>query len=220
VGCILLAPADESVGAHCAFRGATTDCGACLTARCGKQIDAACASQAVLSPMEQCAADGTDACAKIPASDVASCLTQSCAAVCYQKSGASQTSCTDSFLGPGLACSCQVSSAPNDLLCSPATYPRTRCCAPTAWPGPALSCDCKAVACVSTSDGCICNLTDNLDSVTAEECRGTHCCATEDRCQCRQRACEGGEREVSVCNKAELSCPQGRMEVPSCSIRR
>ncbi len=220
MGCILIAPADTSVSGQCSFRGRETDCGACLASRCGAQINAACGDDAVLTPMEQCAADGTSACGRLPANDVTGCLTARCAAVCYEKLGQSQTSCTDSFLGPGLACSCQVSRTPNDLLCSPTTYSRTRCCAPTSWPGPALSCDCQAVACVSTSDGCICNLADNLDAMTAEECRGTHCCAVEDRCQCRERACDGGEREVSVCNKAALVCPQGRMEVPSCSIRQ
>lgn len=218
-GCILfVSPADP--GDHCVFRGEDTACGICLLAHCETAINASCGSAGVLSVMEECAASGDDACGRIPDSDVATCLKKECGAICYAKVGSSQTRCTDSFVSPGLACSCQTSSSPNDLACTSTTYPRTRCCAPSAWPGPALQCTCNAVVCVPTSDGCNCILGDNLDSTTAEECRGPHCCATEDRCQCRTRACSGGEREVAACNLGELACPNGTAEVKACSIRQ
>jgi hypothetical protein len=219
-GCILfVSPADT--GDHCAFRGEETACGACLLDHCKTAINVSCASAGVLTAMEECAASGDDACNRIPASDVATCLANACASLCYARVGTSQTRCTDSFVSPGLACSCQTSSAPNDLACASTTYPRTRCCAPSGWPGPALECACNAVVCVPTSDGCNCILGDNLDSTTAEECKGTHCCAVEDRCQCRVRACAGGEREVAACNLAELACPNGTVEFDAgCSIRQ
>ncbi len=218
-GCILLVSPRE-VGDRCVFQGENTACGMCLLARCATAINAACANASVLGSLEECASSGDAACDRIPASDVATCLTTKCAALCYTKVGLSQTRCTDSFVSPGLACSCQTSSAANDLACTSVTYPRTRCCAPSAWPGPALECACNAVTCVPTSDGCNCVLGDNLDSTTAEECRGPHCCAVEDRCQCRARACTVGEREVAVCNKDQLACPSGTAQVSSCSIRQ
>ncbi len=218
-GCILfVSPADT--GDHCTFRGESTACGVCLLAHCEAAINASCSSAAVLGVMEQCASAGDDACNRIPASDLATCLKSECAPVCYAKTGTSQTRCTDSFVSPGLACSCQTSSAPNDLACTKDTYPRTRCCAPSSWPGPALECACNAVVCVPTSDGCNCILGDNLDSNTAVECKGPHCCAVDDRCQCRQRACGSGEREVTACNLSELACPSGTAEVSACSIRQ
>jgi hypothetical protein len=218
-GCILFVSPHES-GDRCVFQGERTACGGCLLAHCATAINAACSDAPVIGSMEECAASGDTACDRIPASEVATCLKTKCAALCYPKVGLSQTRCTDSFVSPGLACSCQTGSAPNDLACTSVIYPRTRCCAPVAWPGPALECACNAVTCVPTSDGCSCILGDNLDSTTAEECRGPHCCAIEDRCQCRVRACSGGEREVAACNKAQLACPNGTTEVSACSIRQ
>jgi hypothetical protein len=218
-GCILFV-SSPNAGDYCHFRGEDTPCGACLLASCQSEVNAACKDESVLSMMEQCAAAGDEACGKIPNSDVATCLKAHCPALCYARVGTSQTDCTDSFVSPGLACSCQVDNSPNDLLCAEAVYVRARGCAPSGWPGPALQCVCKAVACFPLSDGCNCVLTDNLDTSTAEECRGQHCCAIQDRCQCRTRPCEGGEREVAECNKAEVACPQGNVEFPSCAIRQ
>jgi hypothetical protein len=147
-------------------------------------------------------------------------MTSSCASICYALSGASQTRCTDAFLAPGLACRCEAGGAPNDLKCATDSHPRTRCCAPSGWPGPGLACACDAVACLPLVDGCNCVLSDNLDVSTAETCRGVHCCAAPDHCQCRPRPCSGGEREVEACSKAELACPSGTHDVASCSIRQ
>ncbi len=219
MGCVLFV-SPEPGGAHCVFRGQDGSCGACLVARCRAEIDQACFDDAVIGAIEECATANDDACGRVPQSPAGVCMASRCAALCYARTGSSVTHCTDSFVSPGLACACDVDGPPNDLACTDVTYPRTRCCAPSTWPGAALQCACNAVSCTPTSDGCICILTDNLDESSAQDCRGEHCCAVEDRCQCRPRACEGGEREVAVCNKGELACPHGTVEVPGCSIRR
>lgn len=219
LGCVLLVSTPEP-GAHCSFRGQSTECGACLAARCRAAIDSACKNEKLLSLMEECASTGDDSCGRLPPSDVATCMQSSCRAVCYTRVGASVTHCTDSFLGPGLACSCNVDDPPNDLACSSTTYPRTLCCAPTGWPGPALECTCNAFACFPASGGCNCVLTDNLASDSAQECRGAHCCALDDHCECGLRACVGGEREVAACVQSEVTCPPGTTEVKSCAIRQ
>jgi hypothetical protein len=223
VGCILMVSPDEG-GARCRFRGEDTECGRCLVARCQESIDVACTDEPVLSAMEQCAAAGDEACERVPASDVATCMQVRCGTVCAARAGTSQTSCVDSFLGPGLACSCAFGVArPNERSCNPATYPRARCCAPRAWPSPAVECACNAVSCVASSLGCVCTLTDNLDPSSAEECKaapGDHCCALGDRCECISQVCTGAQREVEFCNRSELACPLGTLEVPSCSIRQ
>jgi len=219
VGCILFVSPPEG-GDHCRFRGQSTACGVCLQSLCRTQIDGACFDEAVLAPLEQCAAAGDGACDRIPASNVATCLHERCGAHCYAKVGASVTRCTESFLSPGLACACRVGGTTNDLACSVAAYPRTRCCAPAAWPGPALECTCKAFGCMPTSDGCSCTLSDNIDADTAQKCRGVHCCAVGERCQCRTRACSPGEREVAACARAETTCPTGTSEVSGCAIRQ
>jgi len=222
--CVLLV-SPTSGGAHCGFRGADTACGACLKERCQSAIDAICLDDpaGVLTVLEQCAAAGDDACARLPSSPVATCTTTSCAGFCSPKSGTSTTRCEESFLAPGLACSCQTEGAATELDCATRTFPRARCCAPAGWPGAALRCACDAVACVSTTAGCICTLTDNLVSDTSAECKRTpetHCCAIEERCECRQRACSGAEKEYDACNAAALHCPPGTTEVASCSSRR
>jgi hypothetical protein len=221
--CVLFVP-ESTVGEHCAFDGAQTACGACLRSVCASAIDDACRDrtqlQSVVPVMEECAAKSDDACDRVPASDVASCMKEKCGAFCYFKSGQSQTHCTESFLAPGLACTCDTTGSPNDLKCASDAYPRARCCAPSGWPGPGLECTCAAIACAPTQDGCNCVLTDNLDSTIADTCSGAHCCATSDHCQCRARVCTGGEREVATCTKTELGCPEGRREVASCAIRQ
>jgi hypothetical protein len=220
--CILLVSPPSGTGAHCGFRGAETACGACLKERCQAPIDAICLDDpaGVLPVLEQCAATGDEACGRLPPSDVATCTTASCAAYCSPRTGTSATRCEESFFAPALACSCQTSGLATDLDCSKRTFPRARCCAPPGWPGAGLRCACDAVACVSSTAGCICTLTDNLDTNTAAECTGTHCCALQDRCECRPRACSGAEREVLACNTAALRCPPNTTEVESCSIRR
>lgn len=220
--CVLLVTPDPASGAHCGFGGAETGCGACLKERCQSAIDAVCLDDpaGVLPVLEQCAAAGDDACGRLPASAVATCATGRCGAYCAAKSGTSATRCEESFFAPGLACSCQSEGRATDLDCSKRTFPGARCCAPQGWPGAALQCSCNAVACVPSTAGCICTLTDNLDSNTADECKGAHCCAIEDRCECRARVCSGGEREVAACNSAALHCPLDTSEVESCSIRR
>lgn len=219
VGCVFFVSTPEP-GPHCAFQGEKTECGTCLATECRAAIDAACGNEKLLSLMEQCATAGDKSCGQLPASDVATCMHEKCDAVCYTKVGKSVTHCSDSFLAPGLACSCDTDGAPNDFACSSTTFPRTRCCAPTGWPGPALECTCNAFACFPTSDGCNCVLSDNLDASTAQECHGTHCCAVGDHCQCGQRACTGSEREVPACVQSEVVCPPGTTEVKSCAIRQ
>lgn len=222
VGCILLVSPDER-GTQCRFRGEDTACGSCLASRCRTEIDRACFDEAVISPTEQCAAAADEACNRLPASALSTCLQAQCNALCYARVGKSQTRCTESFVAPGLACSCEFgTSVTTDLGCNPEVYPRTRCCAPPAWPGPALECRCDAISCQPSSDGCICILSDNLDSATAVECKkapGGHCCVARDRCQCRTREC-GSETEVEVCNKQEVACPSNTVEVDGCSIRQ
>ncbi len=218
LGCILVVtPAPE--GDRCRFRGEETECGRCLSVLCGAEVDAACFDELVLSAAEQCASAGDEACGRVPSSALSRCMHSSCAARCYARTGRSMTTCSENFLGVGLACSCKLGGDVNDLACSSAFYTRARCCAPTAWPGPALECACKATACSPTSDGCICVLTASLEATDAETCRGTHCCAVDDRCHCRTRACSAAEREVPSCSKRELSCPRGSVELESCSIR-
>jgi len=185
-GCVLFVP-EAHVGDHCAFDGADTDCGACMRAFCTDPIDAACGDPAalkdVIPPMEACAARGDASCDTVPASDVATCMRARCAAVCYARVGASATHCTDAFLAPSLACTCDTSGPPNDLRCASAAYPRATCCAPVGWPAPGLECACAAILCAPLTDGCNCVLTDNLDAANASECHGLHCCASEDHCQ-------------------------------------
>jgi hypothetical protein len=218
-GCILVV-SPEPGGEHCQFHGRDTPCGACLAARCQTEIDGACFDEAVLAPVEQCARLGDDACDRLPPSPVTACLRERCPSLCYRREGTSTTRCGESFVGQGLACSCDIGAPPNDYVCSSAVFARTRCCAPNGWPGPALLCTCNAIECQPTTDGCVCILSDNVEPVTAQECRGAHCCAVDDRCQCRTRACAGAEREVPVCNKAELACPRGTKAVDACSIRQ
>jgi hypothetical protein len=224
VSCILVVSPDDH-GTRCRFAAEKeTACSRCLTSRCSAEIDATCFDEGVLSIAEQCAVAGDDACNRVPASPLATCLQTRCNALCYAKTGASQTRCTESFVSAGLACSCTTSTtAPTDLACNSEVYPRTRCCAARGWPAPPAECTCNAVACVALSDGCLCHLTDNLDESTATDCKrtpDTHCCAVEERCQCRVRTCGLGEREVDVCNKAEITCPKNTVEVASCAIRQ
>lgn len=216
----MLVVSPEPGGEHCAFRADVTECGVCLASRCVEEIDSACFDDEVLTALETCAVRGDVACEHLPPSSLTTCLQQKCAAWCSSREGTSLTQCEDSLFGPGLACSCRLNDTPNNFACSSALYTRSICCAPPGWPGPALSCTCEAVACVPSTDGCICTLSEDLGPETASQCPGVHCCAVEDRCQCRTRACSGGEREVAVCNKAALQCPPGRHEVPSCSIRQ
>jgi hypothetical protein len=219
MGCILLVTPEEH-GEHCQVRGSETDCGRCLEKRCRTELDDACFDDAVLGPTEECAVSGNEACDRLVASALTTCVRSRCDALCYARSGTSVTRCTESFVSAGLACSCEVSNAPNDLACNPEKYPRTLCCAPSGWPGPALDCSCNAVSCVALSNGCICTLTDNLDERTADTCPGKHCCAIDDRCQCGDNPCQGQTREVPSCNRAELRCPNGQHAVDSCSIRQ
>lgn len=187
-------------------------------------IDAACFDESVLSPMEQCAEKGDEACRRVPVSDVATCMQAQCDALCYPRTGTSQTRCLDSFITPDIACSCAFGVArPNERACNVEAYPLTLCCAPPAWPSPAVECVCNAISCVASSTGCICFLTDNREGDAAAECKpaaGAHCCALGDRCECIAKTCSGTQREVPFCNKAELRCPRNTAEVSSCSIRQ
>lgn len=222
--CSLLISTPE-LTAHCTFQGSTTVCGKCLVARCQDAIDNACSDGTelaqVLPVIEACASKSDAACTNVPASAATSCMNTLCAAVCYKKDGVSATHCAESFLSPGQTCTCETATAGvNEARCDTVAYPGTKCCAPSAWPGPALSCTCNAVLCVPTSVGCNCILSDNVAPDTATTCRGDHCCANADHCECHPRACQGAEREVAECNVRELACPALAVEQTSCSIRR
>src|SRR5262249_31108113 len=148
-------------GDHCRFRGQDSGCGDCIASRCRAEVDDACFDDALISAVEHCAADGV--CGSVPPSRIASCMSSRCAPVCFTRTGTSATHCSESFVSQGFACSCETDGPPNDFTCSPAVYPRTRCCAPKSWPGPALLCNCNAVQCTPTSDGCVCTLSENVD---------------------------------------------------------
>src|SRR5262249_1453661 len=212
VSCILFVP-ERTMGDHCTFDGAETECGACFRAPATDVTDAGCADpdalRTVIPPMEECAAKSDAACGRVPASKVATCMQSKCGALCYERVGTSQTRCTDSFFSPGLACSCQTSDTPNDLKCDPGAYPRTRCCAPVGWPAPGLECRCDAIFCAPLQDGCNCILTDNLAATDAAECHAAYCCASTEHCQCRPRVCTGGEKTVTTCDKSTIVCPTG-----------
>jgi hypothetical protein len=220
VGCILFVSPDSG-GTQCAFRGEGTACGMCLLAQCASAIDAACFDDSVMSAMEECAADGDDACNTIPASDVLTCLTGKCGALCYEMIGQSITDCTDSVESPGLACSC-VYGTPSTLDCSSATYPRTKCCAPTGWPGPKLECECNAIGCFPdpSTGGCTCSLTGEVENSTAQTCTGAHCCVSGTTCGCSSHPCANGEDVVPNCDIGGVGCPTGTTPVPSCSVRQ
>jgi hypothetical protein len=222
--CVLFVP-ERNGGEVCHFSGEDTECGACLKAVCGPEIQAACgdssARNAVIPVMEECAAKGTAACARIPESPVGECLATRCPTRCYERTGVSRTNCEEAFLGSGLACSCQYGGRTNDVACSAALYPRTHCCAQTGWPGSALECTCLATACFPMTNGCNCVLTDNLGSDTSDTCSDKYCCAVDDHCQCRNdRPCSGGEVRVERCDRSALACPKGQKEEASCAIRQ
>ncbi len=220
VSCILFID-EPNIEPHCSFRGSDTACGVCLRQRCQSEIDRACTDGFLITEIERCASNESNACQTLPSNEpIATCRKERCAAVCHRAEGTSVTQCTESFVSPSLACSCNVDGPPNSFTCSTETFPNTICCAPNVWPGPALECACKAIACLPSTDGCTCHLTDNLDEATAVECAGTHCCAVEDRCQCRTRQCSGNEREVPQCNLSALECPKNTTSVKECSIRR
>lgn len=217
-GCIALV-SPTAGGEHCRFRGEDSSCGRCLTSRCRSEIDDACFDEAVIGAIESCAENGDGSCKNLP-----SCGASRCAAYCFERVGTSVVNCSESFLAPGLVCRCVSSGeAPNDVRCSTDLYPRTRCCAQAGWPRPALECDCRAAACFPAATGCVCLLADNLGTDTAQDCvapPGGHCCAFEDQCRCTNVPCQGSFREVAACNKQEMRCPAGRVEVAECSTRR
>jgi hypothetical protein len=218
VSCILFID-EPNIEAHCRFEGSETACGNCLRQRCQSEIDQACGKDYLMPLVDRCATG--ESCESIPLGEPFEiCRRRRCLAVCHRNEGESLTHCTESFVSPSLACACDVDAPPNSFTCSSEVFPKTLCCAPNVWPGPALECACKSIACLPSSDGCTCHLTDNLDEATAADCRGTHCCAVEDRCQCRTRECSGSEKEVSACNLAVLECPKNQKSVKACSIRR
>jgi hypothetical protein len=219
--CILFVSPPEG-GSRCTFQGEETACGACLVASCQDAINAACFDDSILSPMEECASDGDQACELIPASEVATCLANKCGALCYEMIGQSETHCTDSAEAPGAACSCRFETPTTTLDCSTATYPGTKCCAPAGWPAPGLECTCNPIACSprSTGDGCGCTLTTGVRAAAARTCSGINCCALGNSCVCSSAPCEGLDtRQVCDCDVGAVGCPPGTMALPSCSVR-
>jgi hypothetical protein len=221
------------VTSTCAFRGAETACGTCLASRCGAQIGACCSDSAcggLIQDVELCAAAASERCKTLLAAgestepsartSLQSCAKNRCAAVCQTRTGNSETNCKDAFFGNGFACACTTSEPFNDYACAASIQPVSKCCAPRGWPGTALECTCKAVACYPTAEGCSCVLSDDVSAGVARECTGLHCCAGSGVCACRARACDKTLVEVPSCGIGALSCESGLNEVPACSIRK
>jgi hypothetical protein len=215
---------------HCGFAGREKLCGECLATRCAGAIDTCCSETscdgAILS-VEQCARTQDQSCAELlrPSTNkerlaLATCARDNCAAYCSPATGTSVTACGDTPLTAGFGCRCRTGSnvVANNYVCSEASLPRTRCCAPQAWPGPTVECTCKPFACFPTSEGCVCNLGSSAEPGDLLFCRGAHCCATDTVCTCQPSACSPGTREVAECNLQQIGCATATRAVPSCSI--
>jgi hypothetical protein len=198
---------------------------------CIEAVDSCCVDDAcggVIADLESCSTQRTQSCATLTNADdadgahrnLSTCVAKSCAEACGSPGAANVTECQGAYVTSVEACTCELGSKPNSTPCTEAGHPKLRCCAPAAWPGPALSCECLTIICVSISDGCMCQLTAMDDSGRAAECSGTHCCfdPNANQCKCGSRECLLGETAVDSCTVEQLGCPQGRHHVDTCSI--
>jgi hypothetical protein len=218
--CILFV-SPSTGGPDCAFQGAETDCGKCLTAHCQSAINSACLDDTVLSLVQECATKGDQACEIIPQSDVATCLASQCGALCYSMVGQSRTNCTESAESLGLGCSCTYGSNTNSLDCSDATYPRTRCCAPLDWPAAGETCSCNPVDCSTDTSGdhCSCSIAEKVSANSTGTCTGRYCCTTGNTCVCSDSMCPIESVQVCECDRGAFGCPAQTKAVDSCAIR-
>jgi hypothetical protein len=223
----------EPRGTHCAPSGATTECMACLVAKCQEAVDGCCFPGQcgnLLSTLEQCTtahdASCTQARARTTSGDasesrLATCLQTRCGSLCSERTGTSKTSCGASLNGES-TCTCTAGDATNDVECSEAVYPSSLCCASSGWPGPGLACTCVPIVCVPSGSGCFCSRNEYATPGYQSRCGGKNlfCCRTNGTCRCGTAACEPGlEESVPECGRATMQCDVAHTEVASCSLR-
>jgi hypothetical protein len=223
--CILLVH-PEGGSLDCPFAGSASICGACVKSHCQAAVNACCvdAGCPALADLEACGQTHGSECTKLqsaksatgPDGDLGRCVASKCLGECQPFSGTSETSCHVPSFGGGEACTCQLSSTPNDFVCGQASFANTRCCAPAGWPSTGTQCSCQILGCSPSSDGCDCNL---VDYATGEQsCTAKHCCVFEDTCACRSTACYPFEIAVARCEASVIRCQSGQVEVKDCSI--
>jgi hypothetical protein len=230
-GCVLVVPFADPGGPHCGFAGADSPCGKCITAQCIDSVDACCSNDAcggIIVDLESCATKVGASCDRLQNTgddngahrDVSMCVASKCQSECSLPV-TNLSHCGLAYLTSVDACSCDVSTAPNGVACTQVGHPRLRCCAPDGWPGPALSCDCTAIICFSSGDGCTCELNamDGNGRPTTCSTPSGHCCVSRDAsCTCGQAECLPTDTPVVSCTLDALKCTGGRHQVESCTV--
>jgi hypothetical protein len=227
-GCILFV--SPQFGSVCQFKGSSSACGSCIVERCQDAVNTCCGDPScttALTYLDECAGAGDQSCTSLAATSKESgttarlgkCIDSSCAGYCQPvPDGGYETSCKESAMGPGQACSCMQAPPANDYVCSEALMPGTLCCAPVGWPAAGQQCTCNLVECSPTCDGCFCSLVDYPSA--QETCSGPHCCVEPgsfNTCSCRPGPCYTYEREVPNCSAATIGCGD-QNHVASCAI--
>jgi hypothetical protein len=132
------------------------------------------------------------------------------------------TNCFVSGFEDASTCACNLSPASsNDLVCSSARFPGTRCCAEEGWPAAATrDCQCTAISCEPTMTGGSCTCSLDLVADGQPTCGGTVCCQAYDQCYCGTAPCqpEYGEKQVKECSLATIGCAMGYVPVESCTV--
>jgi hypothetical protein len=233
--CILAVSLENGGGAHCRFAGIETDCGRCVADHCAAAVDACCFGDAcggVIDDLDTCATSSNDACVRVadPADrgglhgELSTCVAKSCATACRlpPPTAHNLTRCQRAYVTSIEACSCEIGPTPNDTPCTESGHPDLRCCAPSDWPGPVRSCECRKIICVAAGAGCLCQLSPMDDNNRATTCTGEICCydPNVNSCSCGTVPCVPSEQQVPSCTIAQLGCDQGGHRVDACSVAK
>lgn len=221
----------------CTLEGTASRCGQCI-APCVDTLSPACCrdpscAKRMLPLAGDCALGDAAACAQIAGevvsstpnvANLATCIDQGCLGPhmdCPTRSPTTSTTCILSGLEDASTCSCNLyPGSSNDLVCSSARFPGTRCCAEDGWPDAATrDCLCQAITCEATMTGGSCTCSLALVAGGTTTCAGTFCCQTFDQCYCGTTPCNPAyQTQVATCTLATIGCPMGYAPVETCTV--